>query len=300
MEKQPINLLQFQKRFHNELQCLNYLSKLRWPKGFTCPRCGATRHSLVSTRRLYQCAVCRYQASVTAGTIFHKTRTPIQKWFWMIFMMTRQKSGVSILRMQKLLGIASYKTAWLMGHKIRKGMEDQDLNYRLAGLLEMDGAFFGPRKRAKQSRQASDGDRLVIGIETSQERPGFFSIRLLGEVKDLASPHQDPNISSRSSIRVSRLDVVPKSSTDNGYDMAHNKISKPEAIDGFGAIRAALFNARGNIKGVHHGVSARRLQKYLAEFCYRFNRRSVDSRLFSITVTACLSSPTITWDELMV
>jgi hypothetical protein len=70
---------------------------------------------------------------VTAGTIFHKTRTPLVNWFWMNFMMARQKSGRSMLTCQRMLGIKTDKTVWTMGHKIRKAMADRDSQFQLAG-----------------------------------------------------------------------------------------------------------------------------------------------------------------------
>jgi transposase-like protein len=146
MQQESMSLVEFQSRFVSDEACMEHLFKLRWPDGYRCPRCGHRRYCFHSTRTLFQCSACKYQVSVTAGTIFHKTRTPLVKWFWMIFMMARQKSGVSMLSLQRMLGIKSYKTVWTMGHKIRKAMEDRDSQDQLAGLVEMDDAFIGPRK----------------------------------------------------------------------------------------------------------------------------------------------------------
>ncbi len=93
MQQEAMSLLDFQSRFFSEEACEEHLFKLRWPDGFRCPRCGHGRYSLVATRQLYQCSACHYHASLTAGTVFHKTRTPLRKWFWMIFLMARQRVG---------------------------------------------------------------------------------------------------------------------------------------------------------------------------------------------------------------
>ena len=135
MQQDKMSLLEFQEMFSTEEACREHLFQLRWPEGFNCPRCGCEKYSWHSTRHLCQCAACKYQASVTAGTIFHKTRTPLRKWFWMIFMLSGQKSGVSMLGLQRLLEIKSYKTAWTMGHKIRKAMADRDALYKLGGVF---------------------------------------------------------------------------------------------------------------------------------------------------------------------
>src|SRR5262245_32580512 len=116
-----LGLLDFQKRFPNEDACWMELVRIRWPKGRTCPECHKTM-GFVQTRRLFQCAGCRQQISATAGTLFHKTRVPLQKWFWAIYLMAISPKGVSMRNLQKHLGIRSYETVWLMGHKIRHAM----------------------------------------------------------------------------------------------------------------------------------------------------------------------------------
>ena len=90
-----------------------------------------------------KCKNCSYQVSVTAGTIFHKTRTPLRTWFWMIYLLSQNKSGYSVNGLQKFLNIHLYKTAWLMAQKIRKALADREAQYRLAGIIEMDDSYFG-------------------------------------------------------------------------------------------------------------------------------------------------------------
>ena len=109
MQQQALSLMQFQKRFGTEKACQKQLFRLRWPEGFRCPRCQHSEAYFHRTRHLYHCKACGYQASLTAGTVFHKTRTPLTKWFWMIWLMGRQKSGISMLSLQRMLEIKSYK-----------------------------------------------------------------------------------------------------------------------------------------------------------------------------------------------
>ena len=104
---EEMSLLEFQQAFGSEEACLKYLFEKRWPEEFQCPHCGHGEYYFLKKRRLYQCRACGYQASVTAGTIFHKTRTPLRYWFWMIFLMSRKKAGVSMLALQKMLKMPS-------------------------------------------------------------------------------------------------------------------------------------------------------------------------------------------------
>ena len=149
MQQESMSVLEFQKEFSTEEACQKHLFNMRWPNGYRCPRCDHNEAYFHQTRHLYQCKKCGYQASLTAGTIFHKTRTPLVKWFWMIFLMGRQKSGIAMTTLQRILEIKSYKTVWTMGQKMRKAMSEQDAHYELAGLIEIDDTYFGSPKPGK-------------------------------------------------------------------------------------------------------------------------------------------------------
>jgi len=166
MQQEALSLLQFQKKFGTEKACQKQLFRMRWPEGFKCPHCSHNEAYFHSTRRLYQCKSCGYQASLTAGTVFHKTRTPLHKWFWMIWLMGRQKSGISMKSLQRMLEIKTYKTVWTMGHKIRQALADRDADYKLAGLIEMDDTYFGAPKPGKRGRGAAGKAKVVVAVET--------------------------------------------------------------------------------------------------------------------------------------
>ena len=117
----PTSLQQFQGQFADEEACRQYLEACRWPDGFHCPRCGHGRaYPLGGWRR--ECAACRYQVSLTAGTVFHRTKTPLTVWFWAAYLMTTDKRGISALLLQRQLGIRRYETAWRILHKLRRAM----------------------------------------------------------------------------------------------------------------------------------------------------------------------------------
>ena len=110
---------EFNALYGDEAKCGRQLSRQRWPEGFRCPRCGGGSRGYMAARRVHECAGCAYQCSVTAGTIFHKTRTPLPSWFWAIYRMSHDKKGISAVQLAKEIGV-SYPTAWLMQHKIRR------------------------------------------------------------------------------------------------------------------------------------------------------------------------------------
>lgn len=299
MQQPGLDLLEFQKKFRTEKACLKHLFHLRWPNGFRCPRCQHDRAYFHSTRHLYECQVCSYQASITAGTIFHKTRTPLRKWFWMIFLMGRQKSGVSMLSMQRVLKIRTYKTVWMMGHKIRKAMADRDAYYQLAGLMEMDDTYFGAPKPGKRGRGAGGKAKVVVAVETPGGKPRFAAMRRVTKVgrEDI----QDMARECLAAEATVRTDGWQAYGTLESLSHRHHPVitgSGKQAVKLFPWVHTLIANAKGNIRGIYHGVSNKHLPRYLAEFCYRFNRRFWEDQMFNRMIIACVGTQTITFPEL--
>ena len=121
MEDFPRTLRELESRFATEDACRECLARLRWPNGFVCPKCGASG-GWQTARGLQMCSACGHQVSVTAGTIFQDTRTPLPVWFRAIWWVVSQKNGASALGMQRILGLGSYRTAWTWLHKLRRAM----------------------------------------------------------------------------------------------------------------------------------------------------------------------------------
>ena len=136
VEDYPRTLDEFEARFADEAACRDYLIGLRWSEGLVCPRC-QSKQMWSTGRGLLACSACQYQASVTAGTIFHDTRKPLQMWFRAIWWVTSQKTGASVLGLQRVLGLGSYKTAWTWLHKLRRAMIRPGRE-RLSGRVEVD------------------------------------------------------------------------------------------------------------------------------------------------------------------
>lgn len=299
MQQKPMSLIEFQRRFTTQEACQKHLFGLRWPKGYQCPRCGHDQAYFHRTRHLYQCKACGYQASLTAGTIFHKTRTSLTKWFWLIFLMGRQKSGISMLSLQRMLEIKTYKTIWVMGHKIRKAMQDRDAYYKLAGLIEMDDSYFGASKPGKRGRGARDKGKVLVAVQTVDDKPGFAKMERLesisaNEIHKIAQEVLDQNV-------LVRTDGWLAYRVLNNDQSEHKPVvigSGKNAVKLLPWVHTLIANIKGNVRGVYHGVSNKHLQRYLAEFCYRFNRRFWESQMFDRILTACLATDTIGYSEL--
>ena len=160
-------LLEFAARFGTEDRCIEHLAELRWPGGFACIGCGGRQAWRLKARpRVYECTGCHRQESVTAGTVFHRTRTSLCKWFLAAYLMGRDKRGVSAKFLQRELGMA-YQTAWTMAHKLRHGLSE-DPARPLHGFLEADETFIGgrggPNSRGRSTKNP-DKSLVVAAVE---------------------------------------------------------------------------------------------------------------------------------------
>ncbi len=214
-------------------------------------------------------------------------------------MMARLRSGVSILSLQRMLGIKSYKTVRTMGHKIRKAMADRDAQYQLAGLVEMDEAFIGPRKPGHRGRGAKGKATVVIAVESGDKNAGFAVMKQV----PAADSHQiltlaQHRIQPGSDVRTDGWSAY-QTLASNGFGHEGVIIGKDkEALKELGWVHVLTANLKGNLRGVYHGVSEKHLSRYLVEFSYRFNRRFWDSQSFNRTITACGPTSTVTFAEL--
>ena len=147
----PANILEFQQRFNTEDACLDYLVASRWPDGFVCPRCKGTQaYNMTKAKHLFECKACRYQASVTAGTVMHKTGQPLVLWFWAAYFVTTVTPGMSAVQFQRQLGIGRYETAFQMLHKLRAAMVRPDRD-RIGGRwpVEVEETYVGGKTRGE-------------------------------------------------------------------------------------------------------------------------------------------------------
>jgi transposase-like protein len=143
--KAEMNLPKLIAEFGSDDKCRARLTELRWPNGVTCPRCQSKSVSTIADRGQYDCNACRYQFSVTSGTIFHDTHLSLSKWFLAIYLMTESKKGMSALQMKRTLCIA-YETAWYLCHRIRAAMREINSEL-LRGIVEVDETYVGGKVR---------------------------------------------------------------------------------------------------------------------------------------------------------
>jgi transposase-like protein len=279
-EDYPRTVLELEERFSTEDACRDYLLRLRWPDGFVCPRCGATG-GWTATRGRILCRGCRYQASVTAGTIFQDTHKPLRLWFRAIWHVTSQKSGASAVNVQQILGLGSYATAWTWLHKLRCAMVRPGREL-LCGRVEVDETFIHGEP-PKGSNQKKRRKALVI-IAAEEDGKGIGRIRM-AELTDRsrASLHMfiQRSIKSGSVVHTDGL-LAYGGLKAAGYQHEVSMMqgqSKEPAVQLLPRVHRVASLLKRWLLGTHQGAVANEyLDYYLDEFTFRFNRRTSKSR----------------------
>jgi ISXO2-like transposase domain/Transposase zinc-ribbon domain len=190
---------EFQRLYGTEDLCHAALVKMRWPDGFVCPKCKGSAHAYCAPRRLFQCRACRTQTSVRVGTIFHKSRTPLTKWFFAMHLITSSRNDVASLELSRSLDV-KWDTAWLIKQKLMEVMFQRNSIYKLEGDIQIDDAYQGGEKPAlpgKTGRGARGKVPFVLAVQTRSGRPIFGQMRVVSgftkeAIRDYATASMQP------------------------------------------------------------------------------------------------------------
>lgn len=294
-------MLEFIQRYSTEKACLKTLIAHRWPDGFFCPHCGCCDGYWIKKRRSFECVDCGYQASATAGKVLHGTRTKLQTWFLAIYWLASTPKAPSASELKRQLGV-TYKTAWTMRQKIVYALSRRDGELMLCGLVEMDESFVGGREQGTKGRQTER--KTLVAITVDHTAKGGCRHAHLQVV---------PDAGSQSLTTAARQNIAPGSTVltdgwpaynslgDQGYHHLPWILETPEdASRILPWAHIVISNFKRWTLNTFHSVSAKHLQAYLDEFCYRLNRRWQRSDLFRRILNRCLRfTPRITYAQLI-
>jgi len=291
-----MNVIDVNKALGTDAQCLAYLEARRWPDGVRCLTCGSdkistiTRESKGKNKRasLYQCLEpsCKQQFSATSGTLFHDSHLPLHKWFLAIAFITQAKKGMSAKQLQRHLGLGSYQTAWYLGHRIRKAMEESE-GGPLMGIVEVDETRVSGRYDKRRNREPWQTTIVAGMVERggrvrTKKVPAATKHVLVGMVKENVHP-------------IARVitDELPAYKSIKGFVSKHEIINHraEEWVRGdvhTNSIEGCWSLLKRGIIGSFHKVSVKHLDRYLAEFDFRFNNRK-NAEIFKDTVTRLVS-----------
>jgi transposase-like protein len=256
----PADWAQFQEFFPDEAACLRYLESLSWPHGFLCPACGRAQAPWRGSRQRLVCRACGHQTTVTAGTLFQGTRTPLRQWFAAAWLVATAEQGVSARQLARALDLGSYETAWTMLHRFRRAMVR-------SGRPKLEG-------RVEVATVATPGTApavAAVALEDRGESPGRVRMQRLasaggsGFVAFLGRVVEPGTL-----VRAVRLEAwYPLA--DLGF-----MTERAPALTHLPGVERALA---GWLRGTHHGAtSPAQLDWYLDEFTFRFNRRASTHR----------------------
>lgn len=266
--------------FPDDEACNTYVEQLRWPKGFICPACGKHSKCWHQTRNRLVCSYCRRQTSITSGTIFDKTRTPLTTWFEAAWHLSTAKNGLSAKTLERTLG-TRYRVAWTMLQRFRVAMVRSERE-RLSGYVEVDETLLGGADQGGKRGRGTSKSVIVIAVEVLEPK-GFGRIRMR-HIPDASGANLLPFVS----------DFIATGSTVHtdgwrGYNnlsqkgYTHKKTVLSTSDDPAHVTMPGVHLVAGLLKrwilGTHQGsVSSEHLQSYLEEFTFRFNRRTSKSR----------------------
>ncbi len=294
--KQDVNLVNLIEKYGNEEKCRDYLAGLRWQNGVACPRCGSTSVSKYREKAVYDCNSCRYQFSVTAGTIFHDSHLPLWKWFLATYLMCESKKGISANQMKRALSV-SYKTAWYLCHRIRNAMSDGTPNL-LKGIVEVDETYVGGK--TKGMGHGFKGNKTIVVGAT--ERGGEARLQVIDD-NGRKTLHQFIRENTAPNTEAIYTDDWPAYQGIADHDTRHETVnhSQEEWVRGdvhTNSVEGIWSLLKRSIVGSYHKLSVKHLDSYLDELEWRFNNRN-NEYLFRDTLLKLIKSDNLEYRDLV-
>lgn len=284
------------ERFGSEDKCHDYLEKLRWPDGVTCPRCESKSISRIQERRQFECNGCRYQFSVRVGTIFHDSHLPLWKWFLTVYMIVQSKKGISSNQLKRVLAVA-YKTAWYLSHRIRAAMKDDGAEL-LRGIVEVDETWIGG-KHSGERRGYTGNKALVIGAvqRGGGVRLGVIESRTREALHGFIDEHVDDETDA---IFTDDYEAYKGIEDEHTLHATVNHRRKEWVVGQVhtNTIESVWSLLDRSIIGAYHKVSKKHLPAYLEEVAFRFNNRE-NPYLFRDTLRRLIEADTLRYEELV-
>lgn len=295
-------LLEFKRRFPDTGACVTHMASRRWPDGFVCPRCGHTNAWYHAARGLFDCKGCRFQASVTSGTIVHGTRLSLMQWYQILYLMAMGDAAVSTAEIQRLLNIRQYRTAWAMVRKVHAAAAERNSRYRLSGLIELDSSFF----KSQDSKPGAGRNTTLLCAASlyhdrfDRDQPGFAWMQPAQAPSEDAVKKYLDQVTCGAAGR--EKEELLKALRTRGWQ-AYGKVSKAASLPYYRVVLRDPRHAEILLPWIHRLVSATKsvvtessqdlLRKhrraYLAELCSRFNRKFWEKELFDRLVETVIA-----------
>ncbi|MDR1516598.1 MAG: IS1595 family transposase [Dysgonamonadaceae bacterium] len=297
-----MDLADFIRDFPGEASCKAKFKAFREQAGVACPKCGSREHYWKSDKEMYECKHCGYRQGLKTNTAMHKSKLPFRYWFLAMHLLTSAKKSFSAAELQRQLGHKRYHPVWHLSHKLRTAMGLRDGEYVLAGRIELDEGYFStgiPAGQKDEPLERGRGSQVLLMAESEfvenpkpgkkPRRAGYLKMKVIddlqketidGQVQTLAK-NTDGIDADDSTSYVDLKDFVPRHNT--------RVIPKEETGEILPWVHIAIGNDKRQVLNTYHNIKPEFLQKYLDEFCYKFNRRYFGEALFGRLLVACVS-----------
>lgn len=267
-----LTIKRFRNRFTTEEDCLNYLIEIKWGQGYQCIKCKGTVYGKGRQWFYRRCKKCGYDESVTANTLFHKCKLGLLRAFEMAFRLSVKKKGMSSCELAKEFGCCQM-SAWLLKAKYQNAMKSSD-KYLLENKVEVDEFLVGGFAESEPGRSIGSKQLVVLAVEKVIDKKGKTTIgRAYAKVIENASSEQFKPFFEQ------KIDTKSKVTTDGwrgywplkkGWEIEQKLSAKGK---GFPELHTHIMNIKSWLRGIHHKCKGERLQQYMDEFHFRFNRR---------------------------
>ena len=281
-----LTVTDFFRQFPTDDACLEHLWEVRFGDEVECQKCGKVgKFYRLSKELAYSCPRCGHHIHPMVGTPFAKSHTPLQKWFYAMYLFTTTRHGVPAKELQRQLGV-TYKTAWRMGHEIRKYMARVDGETPLGGIVEVDETYIGGKRSGGKRGRGAPNKTVVFGM---LERGGDVMTKVVPNVrKKTLQPIIKGNVEQGSTVNSDELKSYSGLSKA-GFEHETVNHSAGEYVDGdchVNGIEGFWARMKLSIRGTHVHVSRKHLQKYVKEFEYRHNMRKRPDLMFDRLLAA--------------
>ena len=268
-----MDIFEFQEAFPDDISCIDYLSKLKWPDKYECRYCRHEKYCDTKTYGERRCTRCRKPESVTAHTLFHKVKFPLVKAFYIVYFVSTSKKGISAAELSRKLDLRE-KTCWSFKRKVMKAMASSE-NHPIDGKVEVDEIFIGGQEVGKRGRSKSKKDQVVIAIQRHGKKgiSRAYAMKINNAGTKELKPFFNKYISKEAKVTTDKW----RGYTPLAKEYEIEQIPSKNGAN-FKVLHRFIMGLKSWLRGIHHSV--RDIQDYLIEYTYRFNRHFMNGKIF--------------------